>query len=371
MRRLSRSILRLTFVALAALIPLSDAAGQTGLATVTGIVSDASGGAVPGLTVTATNQATNINYTGVTNEAGNYIITGVPIGLYLVAVDLQGFKGVQSKVSLSAAQTARVDFKMEVGSVEERVDVVATSAVLQTENAVVGVKVDRDQIEKLPAQGRNLSTATLYTAGVTSTNPNQFDSMRGGGRPAVNGQRIQGNNFTVDGVDSNEAINNGITYQPSPDAVEQVSVETNNYSAELGNVAGRGRQHGDQVGDEPAARERFLLLARQPAGRDALGDEPGRRRQVEVLARRVRRHARRAAAAEQAVLLRKLSRRPPGGTADELVRDGRAGRLASGRSEQPAVAEHRDSRSADASAVSEQPDSDQPVQPVRARAVRR
>ena len=62
--------------------------------------------------------------------------------------------------------------------------------------------------------------------------------MRGGGRPAVNGQRIQGNNFTVDGVDSNEAINNGITYQPSPDAVEQISVETNNYSAELGNVAG-------------------------------------------------------------------------------------------------------------------------------------
>ncbi len=153
-------------------------------------------------------------------------------------MDLQGFKGARSSVTLSAAQTARVDFKMEVGSVEERLDVVATGAVLQTENAVVGVKVDREQIERLPAQGRNLSTATLYTAGVTSTNPNQFDSMRGGGRPAVNGQRIQGNNFTVDGVDSNEAINNGITYQPSPDAVEQVSVETNNYSAELGNVAG-------------------------------------------------------------------------------------------------------------------------------------
>jgi outer membrane receptor protein involved in Fe transport len=115
---------------------------------------------------------------------------------------------------------------------------VATGAVLQTENAVVGVKVEREQIEKLPAVGRNLSQTTLYTAGVTSTNPSQFDSMRGGGRPAVNGQRIQGNNFTVDGVDSNEAINNGITYQPSPDAVEQVSVETNNYSAELGNVAG-------------------------------------------------------------------------------------------------------------------------------------
>ncbi len=235
---MSNVLLRLGLVAVVGLGISAPAAGQSGLATVTGIVHDASGGAVPGVTVTVTNQATNIAYTGVTNDVGNYVITGVPIGEYVVVVDLQGFKGVRSTVTLSAAQTARVDFRMEVGSVEERLEVVATGAVLQTENAVVGIKVDREQIERLPAQGRNLSTATLYTAGVTSTNPNQFDSMRGGGRPAVNGQRIQGNNFTVDGVDSNEAINNGITYQPSPDAVEQISVETNNYSAELGNVAG-------------------------------------------------------------------------------------------------------------------------------------
>ena len=199
------TFLRLGFVAVVGLRTTLPAAAQTGLATVTGIVTDTSGGAVPGVTVTATNQATNIAYTGVTNDVGNYVITGVPIGEYVVVVDLQGFKGARSTVTLSAAQTARVDFRMEVGSVEERLEVVATGAVLQTENAVVGIKVEREQIERLPAQGRNLSTATLYTAGVTSTNPNQFDSMRGGGRPAVNGQRIQGNNFTVDGVDSNEA----------------------------------------------------------------------------------------------------------------------------------------------------------------------
>ena len=238
MRRLAHFYLRLSCVALAGLLTTSPLAAQTGLATVTGLVSDTSGGAVPGVTVTVTNQATNIAYTGVTNDAGNYIITSVPIGQYVVTVDLTGFKGAQSKVTLSAAQTARVDFKMEVGNVEERVDVVATSAVLQTENAVVGKIVEQQQIERLPAQGRNLSTATLYMAGVTSTNPNAFDTMRGGGRPAVNGQRVQGNNFTVDGIDANEGINNGILYQPSPDAVEQVSVETNNYSAELGNVAG-------------------------------------------------------------------------------------------------------------------------------------
>jgi hypothetical protein len=231
-------VLWVSLVALAGLVLTTPAAGQTGLATVTGIVSDESGGAVPGLTVTAINQATNIAYTGVTNDAGNYIITSVPIGTYVIAVELQGFKGVQSTVTLSAAQTARVDFKLELGAVEERVEVVATGAVLQTENAVVGNIVERDQLEKLPVQGRAVSTVTLYTAGATQPNPASFNSLRGVGRPFVNGQLQQSNNFTLDGVDSNEAINNNIAYQPSPDAVEQVSVETLNYSAELGNVAG-------------------------------------------------------------------------------------------------------------------------------------
>jgi Carboxypeptidase regulatory-like domain len=234
----SKSLLRVGVLALVGLVTTTIATAQTGLATVTGIVSDQSGGALPGLTVTATNQATNIAYTGVTNAAGNYIMTAVPIGTYVIAAEMQGFKSVQSTVNLSAAQTARVDFKLELGAVQERVEVVSTSAVLQTENAVVGGKLERDQVEKLPAVARNLSSITLFTAGATSTSPSQFDTLRGGGRPAVNGQRQQGNNFTLDGIDSNEAINNGITYQPSPDAVEQVSVETNNYSAELGNVAG-------------------------------------------------------------------------------------------------------------------------------------
>lgn len=229
---------RLSVIAVAGLTLTPPVEAQTGLATVTGIVSDETGGSVPGVPVTATNQGTNIAYTGVTNEAGNYIITSVPIGPYVITVTLPGFKSVQSTVTLSAAQTARVDFKLQLGTVEERVEVTATGAVLQTENAVVGTIVEREQVEKLPVQGRNLSQVTLYTAGATSTNPSQFDSLRGGGRPAVNGQRIQGNNFTIDGIDTNEAINNGIAYQPSPDAVEQVSVETNNYSAELGNVAG-------------------------------------------------------------------------------------------------------------------------------------
>ena len=238
MRVVFQFVRRLSLVVIAGLALAPPAAGQTGLATVTGLVSDPSGAPAPGVTVTATNQATNIAYTGVTNQAGNYVITSVPIGEYVISAALAGFKGVQSKVTLSVAQTARVDFKMEVGAVQERVDVVATGAVLQTENAVVGMKADREQVEKLPAISRNVSFVTMYAPGVTQPLMSSFNSLSGGGRPYVNGQLQQANNFTIDGVDTNEAINNSIAYQPSPDAVEQVSVETNNYSAELGNVTG-------------------------------------------------------------------------------------------------------------------------------------
>src|SRR5262245_9680814 len=235
---LAKVVSQLGLAASAALVLSATVAAQTGLATVTGIVSDSSGGAIPGLTVSAVNQATNIAFTGRTNEAGNYIITGIPIGTYVISAELQGFKGAQSRVTLSAAQTARLDFKLEVGDVEERIEVVANGVLLQTQNAVVGSILERDSIEKLPIQGRGVSTVTLYTAGSTQPNPSSFNGLRGGGRPFVNGQQQQSNNFTLDGVDSNEAINNGIAYTPSPDAVEQVSVETLNYSAELGNVVG-------------------------------------------------------------------------------------------------------------------------------------
>jgi hypothetical protein len=238
MRALFTIVRRGGLFALGGLLLATTVLGQTGLATVTGLVADSSGAAAPGVTVTATNQATNIAYTGITNDAGNYVITSVPIGDYIISAALTGFKGIQSKVTLSVAQTARVDFKMEVGNIQERVDVIATGAVLQTENAVVGIKADREQVEKLPAISRNVSFVTMYAPGVTQPLMSSFNSLSGGGRPYVNGQLQQANNFTIDGVDTNEAINNSIAYQPSPDAVEQVSVETNNYSAELGNVTG-------------------------------------------------------------------------------------------------------------------------------------
>ena len=367
MRALFRVVRRVGLVALAGLVLATPAVGQTGLATVTGLVADSSGAAVPGVTVTATNQATNIAYTGITNDAGNYVITSVPIGEYIISAGLTGFKGVQSKVTLSVAQTARVDFKMEVGNIQERVDVFATGAVLQTENAVVGIKADREQVEKLPAISRNVSFVTMYAPGVTQPQMSSFNSLSGGGRPYVNGQLQQANNFTIDGVDTNEAINNSIAYQPSPDAVEQVSVETNNYSAELGNVTGAVvnmviKSGTNQIRGNGFYYWRDNALAATPWATNRLGGEKSDYNR-DIFGGTDRRPA----AAEQAVLLRRLSGRTTGNAADQFVRDGGAGRLAAGRSQQPARPHHPDRRprSADGAAVPEQPDSGLEVQCAR------
>ncbi len=235
-RLLSSAVLLLAL----GLVPAA-AFAQTGAASLTGLVSDQTGAAVPGATVTATNQSTNVDYTAVSNEAGNYTINGLSVGTYVVKSELSRFKTAATKpIQLEANQIARVDFKLELGAVEETVEVTGESAVLQTETATVGEVISGTTLQALPLNGRNTGQLSLLLTGVVTPNPSSFTAIRnfGGGRPYVNGNREQTNNYTIDGVDMNESIDNLVAYQPSPDALAEISVETNNYSADTGNVAG-------------------------------------------------------------------------------------------------------------------------------------
>jgi carboxypeptidase family protein len=215
---------------------------QTGAASLTGIVTDQSGGAIPGATVTATNQATNVDYAAVSNEAGNYTMTSLPVGTYVVKAELAGFKTAATRpIDLEAKQVGRFDFKLEVGALAENVEVVGQSPVLQTETATVGEVISGTTLQALPLNGRNSGQLSLLLPGVVTPNPGSFVGARNtgsGGRPYVNGNREQTNNYTIDGVDMNETIDNLVAYQPSPDALAEISVETNNYAADTGNVAG-------------------------------------------------------------------------------------------------------------------------------------
>src|SRR5262245_28000210 len=218
------------------------AVAQTGAASLTGLVSDQTGATVPGATVTATNQATSVAYTAVSNEAGSYTITSLPVGTYVVKAELSRFKTAEtSPIQLEAKQIGRIDFKLELGTLEQTVEVRGESSVLQTESATVGQVISGTTLASLPLNGRNSGQLSLLLPGVVTPNPSSFTGSRNtgsGGRPYVNGNREQTNNYTIDGIDMNESIDNLVAYQPSPDALAEISVETNNYSADLGNVAG-------------------------------------------------------------------------------------------------------------------------------------
>jgi hypothetical protein len=217
------------------------AGAQTGAASLTGIVTDETGAAVPGATVTATNQATNVEYTSVSNDAGSYTMTSLPVGTYVIKAELSRFKTAASKpIAMEAKQVVRLDFKLELGAVEETVEVKSDTPVMQTETATVGSVISGTTLSALPLNGRNTGQLSLLLPGVVSPNPSAFTAIRNfsSGRPYVNGNREQTNNYTIDGVDMNESIDNLVAYQPSPDALAQISVETNNYAADTGNVAG-------------------------------------------------------------------------------------------------------------------------------------
>jgi Carboxypeptidase regulatory-like domain/TonB dependent receptor-like, beta-barrel len=224
-----------------ALLHPGRASAQTGAGSLTGIVSDETGAKVPGATVTATNQATNVAYTAVSNEAGNYSITSLPVGTYIVKAELSGFTTVTTDaIPVEAKAIVRMDFSLKVGTIEETILVAGTSPLLQTETATVGEVISGTTVTALPLNGRNTGQLSLLLPGVVSVNPGSFTAVRNfsAGRPYVNGNREQTNNYMVDGIDMNESIDNLVAYQPSPDALAEISVETNNYAADVGNVAG-------------------------------------------------------------------------------------------------------------------------------------
>jgi Carboxypeptidase regulatory-like domain/TonB dependent receptor len=239
-----RSWLRIAPLALLLLVvAVAPAISQTVGASLTGTLTDSSGGILKDVAVVAVNQRTQVGYTTKTNGAGVYTITSLPVGSYVVRAELQGFRKVETNaVTLETGQVARVNLKLDVVSVAgEELEVIAVNPILQTENATVGEIVTGSTVVALPLNGRNFAQLALLAPGVQTHSPDTFNSPKqssDSGRPYVNGQREQSNNFMLDGIDQNEAVDNLVAYYPSPDAIAEMRIETNNYSAEFGNVAG-------------------------------------------------------------------------------------------------------------------------------------
>ncbi len=225
---------------LAPIVP--PASAQEVSAGITGTVTDPTGAAIPGAKVTARDIQRGTIWPTQTNEAGVYALPRIPIGAYELKVEAPGFKAaVRSGIVLELNQRARIDIQMEVGAVAESIEVTGVAPLLSTETTIVGSVVSSNSIINTPLITRNFIALTLLAPGVTTTNPDAFRSGQrtaGGGRPYVNGNRKEANNFLLDGIDNNHTSDNLTSYQPNLDAIQEVKLITNNASAEFGNFQG-------------------------------------------------------------------------------------------------------------------------------------
>ncbi len=218
------------------------ACAQEVSAGITGTITDPSGAAIPGASVIAKDVNRGTEWPTQSNADGIYAFPRIPVGTYELRVEMKGFKtAVRPNIVLELNQRARIDIQMELGGTSETVEVTGAAPLLNTDTTIVGSLLNSNSIVNTPLVTRNYISLTLLTPGVTATDPSSFNNGQrtaGGGRPYVNGNRKEANNFLLDGVDNNLTSDNLTSYQPNLDAIQEVKMITNNASAEFGNFQG-------------------------------------------------------------------------------------------------------------------------------------
>src|SRR5262249_49564138 len=225
---------------------VSSAHAQVDRATLSGFVTDTSGGMLPGATVGVTNIATGAESHQVTTESGGYQVGNLIPGRYRVDVELPGFKKSSQIVSLEVGQRARLDVELEIGSFSETIVVAESPLVLVSNEATLGTVIPQAQVANLPLSIRNWDDLLALVPGVQG---DRYTDQGGGtsfGRTGginVHGARALQNNFLLDGVDNNSISENvqELTTQvsrPSVDAIQEFKVVTAPYSAEYGRSPG-------------------------------------------------------------------------------------------------------------------------------------
>jgi hypothetical protein len=215
---------------------------QTTAGSIVGLVTDASGAAVPHATVTVTNMGTNIAVKTTTSTSGNYVVTPLSVGTYSVTVRAPGFKEeTRSGVRVDVQSRVATNFVLQVGPVTQTVTVRAPNPLLQTKSSYVGQIMETNQVNDLPLNGRLLTRLALLAPAATPETTGSKDAITGGF--SVNGLRPYQNTYLLDGINNNNyqaGLTGGVDYVigPPPDAVNEFRLQTNNMSAEFGTSAG-------------------------------------------------------------------------------------------------------------------------------------
>jgi hypothetical protein len=245
--KVAQSVLGFLLFACAAL----PAFGQQVNGTITGTVSDASGGVLPGATVKVQSKSTNALRESTTDASGNYTIPFLPSGEYSISVSAQGFQAqAVSLLTLQVQQTLRQDFQLKVGNVTETIEVEGSAFALQTDNAVVGTVIDAAKVVQLPLNGRNFVQLAQLIPGVQAGTPGSITVRRGRGSigqtsaafgetaMSANGMRDTANRYFIDGIEFMDYDAMTFSFSPSVDSLSEFKVETSSYGAESGGAPG-------------------------------------------------------------------------------------------------------------------------------------
>ncbi len=226
------------FLAVVLLLPTT-MVGQSSNGAISGVITDDSGGAVPGVTLTATNVATGVTRTTQSNATGQYQIALLPPGTYSLAGELSGFQPVKlDRIVVNVGTDVKLNLKMRAG-VSETISVTAAAPVVETTRTQVSSVVNDKAIENLPVNGRNFINFVLTTPGVV-LDTRQGDISFAGQRGTLNSLVVDGanNDNTFFGQTVGRTGSGRAPYQFSQDAVREFQVNANAYSAEYGRAGG-------------------------------------------------------------------------------------------------------------------------------------
>ncbi len=210
--------------------------------TISGYIRDASGGSVPAASVVLTEENTGSRRQTTSNQEGYYQFLGLVAGRYAVEGEASGFKkSASTGLELATDQNLRADITMDLGAVSERVEVSAAAAVVDTRSSTLASAINDRRIVELPLSGRNVIGLASLLPGVTQvSSPSNSDvtHARAGSTMTVNGSRANQSYYTLNGTFFTHPSRNTGLNVPPPDAVQELRIQTSNFSAESGRNAG-------------------------------------------------------------------------------------------------------------------------------------
>jgi Carboxypeptidase regulatory-like domain len=217
--------------------------GQVVNATLRGTVTDPSGAAIPGASVTATDVATGVATKTTSGAAGDYVLPSLPPATYSVRFEKTGFKATLMRgIVLQVDQKANLNAQLQLGNVSQRVEVTTEVPLVNTQTATVGTVVDTRNVVELPLNLREYGSLATLVPGAVPDNGGFASSTIGSPFAQTsynsNGNRSSSNSYLVDGIESRNLSFGGFALEPPPDAVQEFNLETNIYSAAFGLAAG-------------------------------------------------------------------------------------------------------------------------------------